>query len=112
VSAVGGQHRRGEPQPVENQVRPVPQQPAVLDRRRFALFAVRDHGAAPSATPVVAHCAQFHRERECRAATALQAAELDFAQQLVGEREALIAAQGPVGRVVLPRTAGLLAKQP
>ena len=37
---------RGDAQPVEHQMRPVPQQPAVLDRRWFALFAIGDRQRA------------------------------------------------------------------
>ena len=49
VGAVGGHDHSGQPQPVQNQVRAVAQQPAVLDRSRFSLFAVGDGDGAARA---------------------------------------------------------------
>jgi hypothetical protein len=45
-----------QPKPVENQMRPVAQQPSVFDRGWFSLFAVGDNdGTGVTAFSVVAH---------------------------------------------------------
>ena len=82
-------------------MRAVPQQPPVLDRRRFALFAVGDDNRAAAATAVVAHGAQLDRQRERRAATAEQPGQVDLAQQVIDIVERLVAALLAVLGVVL-----------
>jgi hypothetical protein len=66
-------------------VRPVAQQPTVLDRRGLALLAVRDDdGPGAEVDPVVAHGPQLRRHREAGATTAEQPAAFDVAEQRVG----------------------------
>ena len=94
-------HPRCQPQPVEHQVRSVPQQPAVLDRRRFALLAVGDDNRAAATTAVVAHGAHLDSQRERRAATPEQSGQIDLAKQVIDIVERLIAALRAVLGVVL-----------
>ena len=115
VGAVSVDDRRGQPQSVQDQVGAVAQQPAVLDRSRFSLFAIRDDDGATGVcyqAPVVAHGTQLHRERKGRTTPADESAGFDFTQQCIGAGERAVPAEPPIGREVLPGLAGLLSQQP
>ena len=115
VGALGFDDRRGQPQSVQNHVRPVPQQPAVLDRSRFSLFTIGDDGGASGTrdqAPVVANRTQLHRERKGGTAAAEQSAGFDFGQQLVDTGQRAIAAECAIRREILAGLAGMLAQHP
>ena len=101
IRAAGTDHRGGQSQAVEHQMRPVAQQPPVLDRRRFALFAVGDDDGLDAAAAGVAHRAQLDAEREGRAAAPEQSGQVDLLEQRVGIVERLVAACLRVLGVVL-----------
>ena len=65
-------------------MRPVPQQPAVFDRRRFTLLAVGDDNRTATATAVVADGARLDRQRKRRAATTQQPGQVDLVSRCSG----------------------------
>lgn len=106
VGVLGADHKGGQPGTVEHQMRPVAQQPAVLDRGRLALLAVGDqHGVAPRDRGR-AYGPQLHREREGGTASAPNAGRPNLVEQGRGIVERRIAAAGAVLRVILDSGAG------
>ena len=103
MRVLGRNHPRREPQPVEHQMRAMPQQPSVLDRRRFALFTIGDHHRCTGVTAVVADGLQLHGQRERRAAAAEDAGQVDLAEQVIHIVERLVAAGvAVVGKILGP----------
>ena len=99
--AFGTHHPRGKSQAVDHQVRPMAQQPAVLDRRRFALFAVGDDDGLPATQVRAAHGAQFDRERESGTTATEQSGRLHLGKQSLDVVQQPVSARGGVGAVGL-----------
>ena len=82
-------------------MRSVAQQPAVLDRRRFALFTVRDDDGLYAAAAGVADGAQLGAEREGGATAPQQSGQVDLLEQRIGVGERPVATGVHVVGVVL-----------
>ena len=82
-------------------MRPVAQQPAVLDRRRFALFTVGDDDGLDAAAAGVADGVQLGAEREGGATAPEESGQVDLFQQRIGVDERPVATGVHIVGVIL-----------
>ena len=103
-AALGAGHGRGQPESVQDRVRPVPQQPAVLDGTRLALLTVGDDDGRARC---VAHGAQLYGGGETGPAPAPQSRGGDPVEQPVGrgQRRVAVCAEIP-GEIAGPGRPG------
>ena len=93
-------------------MRPVPQQPPILDRSRFSLFAVRHNDGSAGSTSVVAHRPHLDCERKTGPSATEESTGLDLAEQFVSSGKWLVATESPVCGEIFAAQTDLLAEQP